>query len=223
MQQTKAVQDLAREQALKTQAAQEAQANKKRQPVNFFVGDSVYVSKKGFVTEAPTTRLSSQYAGPWRILEERGHSYVLDTPASFKGKNLFHADRLRKAADDPLPQQVADPEPPDDINGEPEWEVDKILASRLGGKGRRLEYQVSWVGWDPDDTWYPAENLKNSATALDAFHTDYPDAAGPPKRLPLWIQAAANDDFVEGHEDDNKAEHDYRGERKKKRHPTRYK
>jgi hypothetical protein len=118
--QTKAVQDLARGTALKTQAAMELQANKKRREVDFTVGDSVYVSKKGFTTPAPTTRLDSQYAGPWTIAAERGHSFVLEVPASFKGKNLFHADRLRKAADDPLPQQVEAPEPPEEINGEPE-------------------------------------------------------------------------------------------------------
>ena len=62
--QTKAVQDLARGTALKTQAAMEIQANKKRREVDFTVGDSVYVSKKGFTTPASTTRLDSQYAGP---------------------------------------------------------------------------------------------------------------------------------------------------------------
>jgi hypothetical protein len=29
--------------------------------------------------------------------------------------NLFHADRLRKADDNPLPQQVQTPSPPEDI------------------------------------------------------------------------------------------------------------
>ena len=67
------------------------------------MGDLVFVSKKGFSTEAPTTRLDSQYAGLWEVLEERGFSYVLDLPPWFKGKNLFHADRLVKASEDPLP------------------------------------------------------------------------------------------------------------------------
>jgi hypothetical protein len=98
----------------------ELQANRKRREVDFTVGDSVYVSKKGFTTPAPTMRLDSQYAGLWTIAAERGHSFVLDVPTSFKGKNLFHANRLRRAADDPFPQQVEAPEPPAEINGEPE-------------------------------------------------------------------------------------------------------
>ena len=219
--QTKAVQDLARGTALKTQAAMELQANKKRREVDFTVDDSVYVSKKGFTTPAPTTRLDSQYAGPWRIIEERGHSFVLDVPASFKGKNLFHADRLRKAADNPLPQQVDDPETPEEINGEPEWEVEKVLASRLFGRTKKLQYQVSWKGCDPDDVWYPASKLKNSSTLLETFHEDYPNAAGPPVRLDYWIRDAAADEFSDDHPDDDKAVRDARGARKK--HPTRHK
>ena len=217
--QTKHIQDLAKQNAIAAQKAQEVQANKKRRPVDFTIGDSVFVRKKGFTTAAPTARLDSQYVGPWLIKEERGHSYVLDVPPWFKGKNLFHADRLRKAADDPMPQQHSQPEPPEEINGEPEWEVEKVLASRLHGKSRKLQYQVAWQGCDPDDEWYLAENFKNAATALESFHREYPYAAGPPKRLQDWIRAAAEDRLPDKHADDNKAEH---GPKVGKRRPTRH-
>ena len=222
MEQTKTVQDLARQSALKAQKAQEFYANKKRRPVDFAVGDLVYVSKKGFATEAPTTRLDSQYAGPWRIVEERGYDFILYTPAWFKGKNLFHADRLRKSPEQPLPQQALEPEPPDEINGEPEWEVERILASRLFGRKKTLQYQVSWQGCDPDESWYPASNFKNSATLLESYHKEYPDAAGPPTRLQLWMREAADDKFADDHADDNVAEHDAKGSRTRKTHSTRH-
>ena len=44
---------------MKTQAAMELQANKKRKEVDFTVGDSVYVSKKGFTTPARNLKNSS--------------------------------------------------------------------------------------------------------------------------------------------------------------------
>jgi hypothetical protein len=53
---------------------------------------------------------------------------------------LFYADRLRKAANNPLPQQHTEPELPEDINGEPEWEVERVLASRIHGRNKQLEY-----------------------------------------------------------------------------------
>jgi RNase H-like domain found in reverse transcriptase/Reverse transcriptase (RNA-dependent DNA polymerase)/Integrase zinc binding domain/Chromo (CHRromatin Organisation MOdifier) domain len=207
LQQTKTVQDLARASSRKAQQKQTDQANKKRRPVDFQVGDCVYLKKKGFATNAPTTRLESQWAGPYRVTREIGHSFELDLPSTFKGKNLFHADRLRKAANDPLPQQDQPPPPPEEINGEPEYTVTKILASRLFGRTKRLEYQVEWQGYDPDDTWYPAENFKNSGVAIESFHRQYPDAAGPPARLTEWIRAAAEDSNDPPHDNDNVAQH----------------
>ncbi|KAL8396672.1 hypothetical protein RB594_003658 [Gaeumannomyces avenae] len=116
-------------------------------------------------------------------------------------------NRLRKSPNDPLPQQHQEPEPPEDINGEPEWEVDMVLASRVTGKAKKLQYQVSWKGCDPDDQWYLAENFKNAATALEAFHLKYPEASGPPVNLRDWIRAAAEDRHPEDRDNDNVAEH----------------
>jgi hypothetical protein len=202
---TKEVQDQARAEALQTQRRQEAQANKKRRPVDFTVGDRVFLSKKGFHTTAPTTRLDSQFVGPFEILQERGHSYILDLPPTYTMKNLFHADRLRKANDKPLPQQVQPPPPPEEINGEPEYEVERIETSRLFGKSRILQYQVAWRGYDPDDAWYPARNFKNAPWALDDFHKAHPTASGPPIRLQDWLRAAAEDRDEPDHPDDNVA------------------
>ncbi|KAM4066410.1 reverse transcriptase (RNA-dependent DNA polymerase) [Hirsutella rhossiliensis] len=80
-------QEDARNAATAAQERQKEQANRKRRPTDFAIG-------------------------PFVILEERGHSYVLQLPESYKMKNLFHADRLRKAADNPLPQQIQSPPPP---------------------------------------------------------------------------------------------------------------
>ena len=220
IQQTKEAQETALNNAKSIQAKQAAQANKKRRAVDFRVDDYVFLKKRGSTTTAPTTRLDSQWSGPWRIAKERGHSYVLDLPATFKGQNLFHADRLRKAATDPLPQQQHTPPPPEEINSEAEYSVSKILASRLTGRDKTLQYQVEWQGCDPDDEWYSAENFKNAATMLDKFHHQYPDAAGPPLRLPEWIHAAAEDRYDEAHADDNVAVH---GEKNIHRRTRRHK
>nr|BAF99128.1 pol polyprotein [Pyricularia oryzae] len=220
--QARQAQELARNNGLGAQIEQQRQANKKLRPVDFTVGDAVYVSKKGFSTEAPTTKLDSQNAGPWTILGEKGHSFILDTPAWYKGSKLFHASRLRKAATDPLPQQYQKPEPPVEINGEPEWEVEQVLASRLFGRKKTLQYQVSWVGLDPDETWYEARDLKNSPVLLDTFHREYPDAAGPPVNLQQWIRSAAEDIFAEDGPEDNVAEHDAKETRERRKAPRRH-
>jgi hypothetical protein len=95
-----------------------------------------------------------------------------------------------------------DPPPPIEVNGEAEWEVDKILAVRT--HYRKLQYRVKWVGTDEDITWYPAGDFKNAPQKLIEFHERYPDKPGPPLRLQEWIKAALNDEFLDDHPDDDK-------------------
>ncbi|KAJ6012397.1 hypothetical protein N7522_002752 [Penicillium canescens] len=64
---------------------------------------------------------------------------------------------------------------------EQEWEVEKILASRLF-RGK-LQYQVQWKGCDSDDTWYPDHGFKGAPFKVQDFHDMCPDQPGPPKRL----------------------------------------
>ncbi|KAM4057396.1 reverse transcriptase (RNA-dependent DNA polymerase) [Hirsutella rhossiliensis] len=148
-------QEDARNAATAAQERQKEQANRKRRPTDFAIG-------------------------PFVILEERGHSYVLQLPESYKMKNLFHADRLRKAADNPLPQQIQTPPP--------------------RGDQRRTR------GCDPDETWYPARNFRNAPIALKVFHDEHPDAAGPPVNLQYWIECAAAEEGCEERDDDDTAE-----------------
>ena len=55
--------------------------------------------------------------------------------------NVFHADRLQKDLENPLPGQNSKLEEPILINGEPEYKINKILTSRI--YYRRLQYKVN--------------------------------------------------------------------------------
>src|SRR5947207_13309383 len=69
------------------------QANKTRREPDFTVGDSVYVTRKGWTTGRPSIKLDHQLAGPFRITGMKGNSYELDRPANLKMGNIFHAER----------------------------------------------------------------------------------------------------------------------------------
>jgi hypothetical protein len=95
-----------------------------------------------------------------------------------------------------------DPPPPIQVGETEEWEVEKILDAKL--RYRKLVYRVQWLGHDVDLTWYPAGNFKNSADKIEEFHDNYPSKPGPPLRLQAWKDAAAADQLLDDHPDDDK-------------------
>jgi hypothetical protein len=203
MSRAKVAWDTAREAIIKAQERQAGAANKKRRIPDFDEGDMVIVSKKGWSTDRPTTRLDSQWAGPYKITKRKGDSFEVDLPASIKNSHTIHASRLRKAATDPLPGQLQKPPPVELVNNEPEWVVSQILSSRIF-RGK-LQYQAKWTGLDPDPTFYDAESFKRAPVRIQEFHDKNLTAAGPPQRLQEWLKAAADGRDPGEHEDDNGA------------------
>lgn len=178
------------------------QANRHRRPADFGVGDHVFIIKKTWTTDRPSTKLEFPLTQQsYRISAVKNDSYTLKVPASWRGCNRFHANRLRRDPRDPLPGQ--DPPRPEGevIEDDEEWEVERVVASRL--HRRQLQYRLHWRGWDEDPEWYPARNCRHAPLLLQEYHEKYPDHAGPPLRLPQWLEAWSRGDTVDDHADDN--------------------
>jgi transposase InsO family protein len=192
-----------RDEIQRAQARQITQANKHRREEDFGIGDMVFITMKNWKVGRPSRKLSDQAAGPYKIVAKEGNAYRLELPASMKVHPVFSPNKLRSAAKtDPLPGQIGDAPLPVEVNDQQEWEVEEIIDVRL--HYRKLQYKVRWTGCDSDDDWYPASDFKNAAQKLADFHDKYPDRPGPPLRLPIWLEAARNDTFVQDHPDDGK-------------------
>jgi len=174
----------------KSQEKKERDVNQHRREVDWDVDNKVWVSTKNWKRDRPSKKLSEQMAGPYTVLAKEGHSWRIDLPSSMKIHPVFPSSSLRKAADSPLPGQTIEPEPPINITGEEEWEIQEILAVRK--KWQTLEYRVQWLGHDIDPEWYPASDFKYGPHKLRDFHLNHQDLPGPPRALGAWIKAWEN-------------------------------
>jgi transposase InsO family protein len=176
-------------------------ADRKRKEASFEVDDEVMVTTKDWDTGRPSRKLTDPWAGPYRIIAKEGHSYRIALPDHIRVHPVFSPDKLRRGPKaKPLEGQIADPQQALMVDGEEEWEIEEMLASRTHyGK---LQYRVRYVGYDPDGKWYPASDFINAPVKLFEFHQKYPLKPGPPKNLQKWIDAANRDEFWKRTDDD---------------------
>jgi hypothetical protein len=152
------------------------QANRRRLPDPVLKpGEQVWLKRKNIQTTRPSEKLDWKMLGPYTISERVGsRAYKLDLPPSVHIHPVFHISLLEPTSSStPIPGQINTPPPPIEVEGEPEWEVEKILDSRIFRN--RLQYRVKWSGYhDLDKTWYNSENFTNAKELIQDFHNQYP-------------------------------------------------
>ncbi|SGY81038.1 BQ5605_C009g05444 [Microbotryum silenes-dioicae] len=78
--------------------------------------------------------------------------------------NIFHTSKLRHWTDNDgaaFPGREATEPASVVVQGNEEWEVDRIVDEK--GKGKRKRYLVKWKGWaDSDNTWEPRAHLEET-------------------------------------------------------------
>src|SRR6202035_2128381 len=89
---------------------------------------------------------------------------------------VFNVVKLTPAPDDPIEgRQPRPPPPPEIIDGEEEWIVEKILDSKV--MNRKLRYLVKWEGFGIEhNSWEPWDNV-NAPQLVTEFHQRHPGAA----------------------------------------------
>ena len=169
--------DMLQEQLYLSQTQMEEQANKHRTPApDYKVEDLVWLNGRNIKTQRPCRKLDDKNIGPCRVIEKISPtSYKLQLPEGLeKVHPVFHSSLLRWYSNDPLPGQHNDPPPPIHLDSdEEEWEVEKILDSRI--HYGRLQYKAQWKGYPPSRQWWNADGFQNAKTLTEEFHTTYPE------------------------------------------------
>ena len=115
--------------------------------------------------------------GPFPIEEVVGQgklAYRLLLPPQMRIHPVFHVSLLEPYWENRFAGRIQEPPPPDEIEGELEYEVKEILDSKFV-RGR-LKYLVEWEGYGPEErTWEPAENIQHAVDAVAEFHQHYPE------------------------------------------------
>ena len=168
--------DLARDNLLDAQDQQAKYANSRRRPHTYKVGDLVLINTENITTAYDSTRpassLQARYFGPFTILKQHSPvSFQVELPPSMRIHDVFHVDRFKPYKDSPeyLGRRVLPPPAPEIINGEEEYEVEKILAHKL--IRRKMHFLIQWLGYDSnkDSTWETIDKLSNCQDILREY------------------------------------------------------
>ena len=172
----KKIQEEAKEALKKTQEDMRKYADRKRSDIDEYkVGDLVILSTKDLkyqMVRRRTEKLTERFVGPYKIKEIiLSNAVKLELPSTVRIHLVVNVSRIHKYVGQVEGQKKKQPAPVI-IEGEKEWEVERILnKQRVRGKDK---YLVCWKGFTAEsDTWEERENLENAKEAIKEFEKEY--------------------------------------------------
>ena len=123
------------------------------------------------------TKLAPRRYGPFPINKKLSPvTYHLKLPTTMKIHPVFHVDLSTRYQETDAHRPNYKRPPPEIIEGEPEWEVEKIINSRLHGCHKKLQFLVRWKGFPPsEDSWVPEPDL-STPDLVEDFYATHPRA-----------------------------------------------
>jgi len=159
--------------------------SRQQQPPNFQVGEPVFIKSQYFRTTRLSKKLSKKYLGPYKIIAQPSpQSFTLHLPNTMRAIHpVFHISMLEPAIPNTF-QQCSEPPPaPVIIDGKPEYEISKIVDSKIDcRRACKLLYKVIWLGYedtDNDSEWLPATEQEYAKELVNNFYLKYPAKPGP--------------------------------------------
>ena len=159
--------------------------SRQQQPLDFQVRQSVFIKSQYFWTARPSKKLSEKYLGPYEIIAQPSPQlFTLHLPDTMRAIHpTFHVSMLEPATPN-IFQQCSEPPPASVIiDKEPEYEISKIVDSKIDHRRAcKLLYKVIWLEYEDTDNnskWIPATELEHTKELVNDFHLKYPIKPGP--------------------------------------------
>ena len=154
------------------QARMKKNADTHRRELKFSVGDQVLLSSKN-IRLTGVRKLLPRFLGPFTIIKRIGDmAYELDIAECMpKIHPVFHVSLLRPFE---AGSYITPPPTPTVIDGEPEYEVERILNHRYrkipNSKHYRREYLVKWAGYGHEhNSWESKKNCHGCEDLIEEY------------------------------------------------------
>ena len=140
----------------------------------FFKGDKVWLEARNLKCLITNPKFAPKREEPFTITKVLSPIiYQLRLPKTWKIHPVFHASLLSPYHENEIHSQNFPVPPPDLINGEEEYEIEKII--RHCGSPSFRSFLIQWKGYSAkEDSWTPEWNLKHAKSALTAYKALHP-------------------------------------------------
>ncbi|KAM7222641.1 hypothetical protein V8F06_002135 [Rhypophila decipiens] len=160
-------------------AAAKRRYDGKHKPVNFEVGDTVYLRlHKGYsLPGKPPRKYSQQRSGPWKVVRKVGRlAYELDFPVNSRVHPVVSVAHLSPTpgGNDPFGREVVLPGPVQDEQGSGEeggelYELERVVDHKENKNGL-FKYLVKWLGYGNEhNVWRTEWQLRNAKDLIEDY------------------------------------------------------
>jgi len=124
---------------LEAQRRYQSPVDKRRSPApKIRIGDLVFILARFIRMTRPSRKLAERFLGPFEVVGQPGmHSYLVKLPTHLRSVHpVFHVLQLEPAFNSQIPNRESTLPPPVVVDGNLEFEIEKVLDSKLDHRRR---------------------------------------------------------------------------------------